>query len=134
MAAIATTVVLAVRSTGQPGGVELALFAIVAAAFQIGAALLFKRTGQVDPSHAGQSVHRLVELAIRARDAKIQAERVSEPGIAAREVRDAMLKISVELSVFEQAFVNGGLDWTKALPELLRSGTKPPDPKENADG
>lgn len=132
-AAIATTVILAVRSAGQPSGLELALFAVVAACFQVGAGLLFSRTGQVDLPHAEGSVRRLVEFAVRAETAKDEAERVSERGVPASEVRDAMLKVSVELSVFEQAFINAGLDWTNALPELLRAGTRSPSSKEIAD-
>lgn len=122
---IVATVILAWRGAEeQPTGSEVALFALLVAFFQLGAAWAFSHTGRVDLIHAGSSVRRLGRLAVRAEDATAAAQRARAKSIPPEEVRDVMNQLSVELSVLQEGFVDAADDWMAALPGLINQPKK----------
>lgn len=108
----------------QPTPSEVALFALLAAGFQMCAAWAFNRMGRVDLTHAGSSLRRLVGLANRAERATNNAGIAREKGLPVATVRDSMNQLSVELSVLQEGFVEVANDWTDSLLELLADQTK----------
>lgn len=129
---IVATVTLAwLGAENQPTRSEVALYALLAAFFQMGAAWAFSRTGRVDLTHAGSSLRRLVGLADRAERATDSAESARAKGVPAATVRDVMNQLSVELSVLQEGYVDAANDWTDALPELVDQAKKTPNQEDS---
>ena len=95
-----------------------ALFVVIAAVLQFGASLLFSRAGRAEPAHARSSVAHLEELAQRAAAARAIAEGGHLKGVPAPTVREALGRVSVDLSWIESGLLRAIRHWIEVRPEL----------------
>lgn len=102
---------------------QTVLLAVVAGFLQIGGAVAFSREGRADPSHARSAVRQLYANASFVVAARELAERYEARKAGPEELRAAMGKLSVVLSVAEEGFVQAVDDWREVHPIVLEDIT-----------
>lgn len=101
-----------------------ALIALLAIIAQVGAAWVFGKDGRADPALAERSVARLMRLAQRSADARMLAERLTEKGATAGDLRNGMGLLSVHLSYLEDGFVASIQDWETFHPNAVTAAER----------